>query len=297
MTATLRLRHIVDSLWPLRGLWFALPLLAGPGLGGLSAGRSLAVRLVIDVALWATWGSGLVALLVPHPVGLTWLRLCGPALLAGELAAVVVGPRSSNAAALGLATALATWIVASAASTADTMVDGASYGHERRLCLRTPVPLLLGPLPVAAVTFWLGLLAGPLLVADKRWLLGAAATVPGWTAAVVVARRIHALSRRWLVFVPTGLVLHDRFVLAEPVLFPRPRVNRLHLALAGTTAVDLTAKAAGLRVEIEFSTPVAVSLREGRHGHKDCELSNVLVAPLRPGALLRAAGEHRLKVS
>ena len=300
MTATVRLRQLVASLWPLRGLWFVLPLLAGAGLNGLTTGRSLPIRLVIAVGAWAIWGIGLVAVLVPHPLGLTWLRLCSPALLVAELW-VLVGPGrpagASAAAAVGAACALATLLLVYFARTADAMVDGASYGHERRLCLRTPLPLLLGPLPLAAAAFWFGLFTGPLLCAANRWPFGIAATVLGWPAALVAARRIHALSRRWLVLVPTGVVLHDHYVLVEPVLFPRPRVSGLHAARRDTTALDLTARAAGLPVEIEFGTPVMASLRQGRRGRHDCELTRILVAPLRPGALLRAAAAHRLKVS
>lgn len=296
MTPVLRLSHLAQTLWPLRVAWTALPLVAGPGISGLATGRSTAVALVLQIVLWGGWGAGLVALLVPHPLSLTVLRLLVPALLVVALIELA-SPERSVANVMALAAAVVVGLGVYSPHTADTMVDGASYGHELRLCLRTPLALWAGPLPLAATVLWLGIVTGPLLLAARQWVFGTATAVIGWAAAAVVAPKLHALARRWLVFVPTGMVLHDHSLLSEPVLFPRPRIRLLSPARPDTTAVDLTAGAAGLVVEVELSTPVAASLRDGRRGHKDCELTSFLVAPMRPGALLRAASQRRLAVA
>ena len=43
------------GLWPLRLLWFGLPLLAGPGFSQMLDGRSAAVATVSEIGLWLMW--------------------------------------------------------------------------------------------------------------------------------------------------------------------------------------------------------------------------------------------------
>jgi hypothetical protein len=176
----------------------------------------------------------------------------------------------------------------------ELFVNGSSYGDERRLPLRPPALLLLGPVPLAWAVCVAGVVAGPLLVADGRWLVGVPVTLAGLALAAGAARALHGLARRWLVLVPAGLVVHDPLTLVEPVLCTRRLVARLHAAPADTTALDLTAGARGLALQVDLTEAVPAARRQP--AGEPVELVSFLVAPSRPGETLRAAGGRRLPV-
>ena len=73
---------------------------------------------------------------------------------------------------------------------------------------------------------------GPLLLAARQWVAGGVLTVAGVVVVVVLARALHQLARRWLVFVPAGVVLHDPLGLVEPVLLIRAHVRSFAAALS-----------------------------------------------------------------
>src|SRR5436853_356968 len=96
-----------------------------------------------------------------------------------------------------------------------------------------------GPVQVAtSALLWVGWLAAPaagiLLLAAKQWVAGAIVLVLANGAAFVAVRALHGLSRRWVVFVPAGVVLHDPMATADPVLFPRQVIETLRPAPADT---------------------------------------------------------------
>ena len=109
---------------------------------------------------------------------------------------------------------------------------------------------------------------------------------------------IHRLSRRWLVLVPAGLVVHDHLALADPVLLRRTTVRELGPAPAAPTRRhrgDLTLGAGGLVVEVGLAQELDLPLAVGQ-GRKRTVAARpaaaFLVAPGRPGAFLRVAGER-----
>src|SRR5205085_10800148 len=124
----------------------------------------------------------------------------------------------------------------------DEFVGGSSYGPERRFSLRTPVPLLLGPVELAWLAVVVPAVAGPLLLAARQWVAGALLLAVGAVAARWSVRSLHLLARRWLVFVPAGLVVHDPMVLTDAVLFPKRMVSSIGPALADTAdgALDVS---------------------------------------------------------
>jgi hypothetical protein len=103
---------------------------------------------------------------------------------------------------------------------------------------------------------------------------------------------VYWLARRWVVFVPAGLVLHDAQVLAEPVLFRRQIIDQLGPALADTDAIDLTAAALGLALQVDLGTPAEVR----RPRQKGEELQSFLITPSLPGAVLEEAERRRIRV-
>jgi hypothetical protein len=282
--------------WPLRLLWLTLPLLVGPALSAALASHDRPVRLVSEGAAWLVWAGVLVATLVPHPMGLTALRLAVPTLVAVGMWAAFASPNQGVAEIVAPLAALATAAVALAPATTDRFVDGASYGPERRYALRPPGPLLLGPLPLAWALVVVGVMAGPLWLAAGRWATGLLALAVGWPLAAALVRAVHGLSRRWLVFVPAGFVVHDRAALLEPVLIARDNLAGVGPARVDTTATDLSLGAFGLVLEARLRRSVEVALRTGRRTADTTEVTAVLVSPLRPGAVLREAGERRMAI-
>ena len=214
--------QLLTGPWPARLTWALLPLAVGPALGAALDGSTRAVALTGAVLAWGTWAAVLVAVVIPRTVSLTALRIAAPAALATAIWAGLVGDvRWADLA--GVAWAAVAVLAAFAPTTGDAFVNGSSYGDERRLPLRVPGALLFGPLPVA----WAVAVAGPvgtaLLLAARQWVAGLALMVVGLPAAVLAVRALHGLARRWVVFVPAGLVLHDHHALVDPVLFPRCR--------------------------------------------------------------------------
>src|SRR3954468_7970452 len=80
--------------WVLRAMWVALPFTAGPTLEAALRQHSFPVALAGGIGLWVVWALVLVALLVPHPLGLTLVRVVGPAAVAGCIAAALDGHAS-----------------------------------------------------------------------------------------------------------------------------------------------------------------------------------------------------------
>ncbi len=295
MTTLLRLR-----LWPLRALWVVLALATtGPASDALDD-RSTTVAATAAVAAWTLWGAALVALLVPRTLSLTVVRILVPAGAVGAILAVAAGAESTVAdgatvmvGALSIVAVLAPW-------TTDAFVDGSSYGPERRIALRTPLALVL----VAAMTWTVtvtGAAGALLLVAARQWAAGLGAVVLGSAIVWLGARSIHQLSKRWLVLVPTGLVIHDPLVMPEPQLFLRQTMARLGPAEAEVgedlATEDLTAGASGLLMSITLSEPVELLVRDGRRATTLRPVDRVLFSPALPVQFLTEARQRRLPVA
>ncbi|MCE2531472.1 MAG: hypothetical protein J4F44_03175 [Acidimicrobiia bacterium] len=284
---------MIGKLWiaGLRALWASLPWSAGWLLGEALEDVSGAFATTAGAGAWSLWAVGLTALLVPHTTSLTALRILAPGVLAAACwAAAVTG--AGTAVALGLACGAATAIGALSPLVGDRFIDATSYGHERRLALRAPAAVLVGVLVPTWVLTLGGMAAGPLLWAAGHWVLGPLVTVAGWLIAVAGMRALHSLARRWLVYVPAGLVLHDRLALAEPTLFRRPVIAAFGPAPAGSDARDFTAGAGGLLFELRLAEPV--SLTPARSGGAPEKVAALLVAPTRPAAVVAEARRRRI---
>ena len=267
--------------WALRAAWAVLPFTVGSALADALADRSRAVQVAASSLAWVAWAAVVVGTLVPHPVSLTAVRVAAPAALA---AAAWTGS------AVALVAAIVVVGIAFAAETAVHFVNGPAYPNERRFPLRPPGMLLFGPLEVAWASA-VGLpVAGALLVAAGRVVLGVVVVAVGVPVAVVLLRAMHGLSRRWVVFVPAGLVLHDTMALADPVLFQRKVVEDMRLAPADTDSLDLTKGALGPAIELVLREKVPMVLTTpGRRGGEPGASARLLFSPTRPGAVLTEA--------
>ena len=280
----------------LRALWLTLPLTVGPAVEDALTGVSTPVGMVAALGLWLAWAAVLLALLVPRIISLTVLRVALPALVAVTVAAAVRG--GVEAVDLLAVTVAAVVVVVGAWPTVGAdLVDGSSYGPERRLPLRVPPTIALGPAPLAVAAVLAGLAVGPLLLAARQWVLGGLALVVGVGLAGLAARSLHGLSRRFLVFVPGGVVVHDPMTLVEPVLLPKGRLASIGPAPADTDAEDLTMGAGGLVMELRLQAPSdLVRRRPGRAPAEVVSTAAVLVAPTRSAAVLAEAEERNLPV-
>jgi hypothetical protein len=243
------------------------------------------------------WAATLVVVLVARTSSLTIARVVVPATVpAAAWAALAADDPGTATTVVGLVAATATTVAALLAPAGEAFVDGSSYGDERRMPLRPPGVLLLGPLELTWAVAVAGLAAGPLLLAFEQWIAGAVVTVVGVPLAVFAMRALHRLSRRWLVFVPAGFVVHDHLALAEPTLFPRNLVSALGVARRDTTATDLTVGALGVALEARLSEPTSVVPTRREDSIEPIELVAFLVAPSRPGAVLLEARRRRISV-
>jgi hypothetical protein len=275
-------------LWSLRAAWAALPLLAGPSFATALHDTSRPVQLTAAVGLWAGWAAGLLLTLVPTPASLTLLRTLAPAVPIATAVAFVREPGLGAGVALAGASFAA--VLAFTAEVGQQFVQGGAYGDERRFLLRPPGALVLGPLEILWLATVGGLAVGALLLAAGAWLPGGLLVALGAVLAIPVIRRFHGLSRRWLVLVPAGVVLHDHLLLVETALVRRQQLRSAALALADSEAADLTGGALGVAVELRFVEPQTLIVAGSSRSRTGTAIHAVavLVSPTRPGAALAA---------
>lgn len=289
------------SRWAPALIWLSLPLTAGTSFAHALDQRSAPVTLTAAIGLWSIWVIGLIAALAPSSVSLTTIRIVMPASVAAAAWAAILAPNGADVAesfALGITSMCA--VLSLSAPVGYTFINGSSYGDEQRFPLRPPGPVVLGPLELVWVAMVASVLAGPLLLAAKQWIPGAIITVLAIGLCVVGARALHQLSKRWLVFVPAGLVLVDRTSLLDALLVQRHVVSSIGVAEEDSVAIDLSAGAIGPQVELRLSTTDAIiptPARRDRHKMiEPIDIDAVRFTPSRPGWVLDAAKERRLSV-
>jgi hypothetical protein len=277
----------------MRLTWLTLPFTAGGVFADALDERSTAVQLTIALLAWTAWVIVLMGLLVRRPVSLTALRLIAPL----AFAACVIAAVDTERGLIALALTGIPLVLAFLPETGAWLINGAAYGDERRYPLRAPGALLAGPLELTWMVFAAAVMTGPLLVAARQWIAGALVTAVGVVVAAWTARAMHALSMRWAVLVPAGLVLKDHMTLLDPVLFLRNDITGLGPAPADTEALDLTARSPGLAVELRLvEAATLVLVKPGRKETSAVHAFSMIFTPTRPGALLADAGTRRIPV-
>lgn len=283
-------------VWATRLTWLLLAAVGGAAFGDALASHTRGVQLVATITLWTGWAVVAAALAIPSTVSLTVTRSLAPvSLVVAVMAAFGTDSTAAVASCVGLA-ALSCGFIATG-EFGQEFVQQSAYGDEQRFVLRPTVTTVLA----VAITWpavCAGAVASTLLLGAGQLLIGvpvaAATIVAGW----FLAQSYHRLSRRWIVLVPAGLVIHDQLVLAETVMLQRSTISRCCLAPADTQAADLTGPATGHAVEVSVREMVTI-VRAGTRatpGGTALHASAMLVAPTRPGNLLRAAAANGLPV-
>lgn len=253
-------------LWLARASWLVVALCAP--WWSLSDGRSVAVATALQAWGWGVWLIVGASLLVPTPASLTAIRITVPIIVAQSIAVIWHGDPTQNAflQAFAVAGAVVTWRLSYNPIVVDDMVQGGAYGQEIRFALRTPWPHVL-PAIVAWLIFVGSLTIGTLLLAAQQWIAGVLLTAIGVALVRTVPKRIHRLSRRWLVLVPAGIVIHDHMVLAETMMLRRHNITFLNLVDVAGEEADLTGGVLGSRLVVGarnadkvILTPIAARL-------------------------------------
>ncbi len=297
---TLVINQLLDraGLWPLRILWALAPLAAGPAVAQRLDDRRDAgadgAALAVEIVLWAAWFLVLVATLTPSPISLTAVRLAVPTVVVGALLLLLA---DGGGAALGaLVWALVTAAIAFLPLVGDRMINGSAYGSERRMALRPPAYVLVGPVQLSWAFVAAGFLGTVALVLAERWVLAAIVAVVGGGLGWAGSRIVHQLARRWIVFVPAGFVLKDPMHLVDAVLLRRNQVAAVGPALATESGrTDVSGGARGLALEVELKEPTPVSIRVGGEA-TNLEVTNIVFTPTLPGAMLSEARIRGLKI-
>jgi len=286
------------TLWAARAAWLAVAVIGGRAVGDAIDGRSGPVRAVATIGAWTGWGVAAVALAVTGLVTLTTVRTVVPTAIVVAGVTAVAGAPAGSVLALAVPAGVTAVLVA-AADTGHVYMQASAYGDERRFGLRPPLGYLV-PTVVSWAIWTAALLAAPLGWASRAWVLAAVATVVLGVGSWALPRRWHQLTRRWLVTVPAGLVVHDPVVLAETLMMPTREITGI--AVIGPTrdgtAFDLTGPTPGVSVAISLTemTTAVLAPRPATPRGTAIHLAALLVAPSRPGAVLREAARRGVPV-
>lgn len=282
--------------WVLRVVWIGVLVVGGAAIDEATSSSGDFFGDVVRYSSLAGWFAGVCAMALPAVVSLTAVRLIVPIAVPVGIVALVGGADTTAGTAL-LALATLGVVVAYSALLGRGFVQASAYGEEDRHLLRPPAAYALAA--CLSWTAWAATtIAAVLLFADRNWVIGVILGAAAIAGAVLGWPRWHRLSRRWLVIVPIGLVIHDQLVLAETVMLRRQEIAGIRLAPVGTEAADLTGPASGHAIEIathESTTVIFAATPTAPQGTA-IHLRSCLVAPSRPGQALRGAVRRRLPV-
>lgn len=283
--------------WVARLAWILVAVTGGSAVESAVDDRSSAVAWTAAIGGWSLWAVAALGLAIASVWSLTIVRLLVPLASVATIASGLGGAPATDLALLGGPAIVA----AAAVMTAEfgrQYVQASAYGDEERFPLRFPVGA--GMAAIAAWLVWApATIAGPMLVAAQSWIAGGLLCVLAIAGAVLLGPRWHRLSMRWFVLVPAGVVVHDPVVLADTFPLRTAQVASIGLAAADTEAADLTGPASGYAIEVATSESVTAvfAFTPTEPNGKAIHLTSFLIAPSRPGLVLRSAHARGLPVS
>ena len=229
-------RLLTHIAWPVRVLWIAFAL-APNGFG---------------IVAWILWAVVAIGTWIHHPISLTTVRCLAPIVVFYS----AVYALSESLSSLNIAVVTCGIISLMLMFTADygsAHVQAGACGNERRFLLRIPAPVVLPTLITWALVATV-LVVLESAVQSENYVLG----IPLLLALIAMswkfAPQMHRLSKRWLVRVPAGWVVHDDLLLAENLLVRSHNLVAINFALADSEALDLSGMTRGV--------PIQISLRE-----------------------------------
>lgn len=281
--------------WIARVVWLVVAIVGGQAIGEALDDQSRSVQIVGTVGAWAGWAVAAGALAVAGVATLTVVRTVVPGSLVVTVAALFGGADPGVALVLGVPAAVCSALVGSA-EFGRVYMQASAYGDEQRFGLRPPIGYLL-----AGAVSWLlaatAIVVAPLAWAAQAWIVAGVSTAFAVGGLAVLPIRWHQLSRRWLVLVPAGVVVHDPVVLNDTLMMPARIVASITLDELGTArqhAADLTGPTPGVAVEITLNkqtTAVFAASPKNPTGTA-IHLSALVVSPTRPGSFVAAARQR-----
>ena len=240
-------------LWVARAAWVALALVPH-GIAPTLASHGRSAQLVFTLAAWALWGLGTLAIFWLSPYSLSALRMVAPLATAGLVGFLFASLSTYAEIALsdvawplvGVAIAVLAFVCIFLPAFGSLHVQASAYGDEKRLLLRVPAAQI-APIAVSYLVMVAFPVATLFALGGEVWWLAALCLVPTVVIFRVIPKRLHRFSRRWLVVVPAGVVVHDELLLAETFMVRTTAVTRVELNATSGEALNLTGDIAGVR--------------------------------------------------
>ena len=243
--------------------------------------------MTITVVGWTLWALVAIATWIEHPISLTITRTISP-FVVGRLLVALPASDWEPARIIGATCAVIALMVMATRDYGSRQVQAGAYGDEKRYLLRVPAPVMLPAFLGWAVCIG-GLVAALLGVSGDNLVVAGIGLVVTILATLQVGPKLHRLSRRWLVKVPAGWVVHDDVILAENLLLRTHQIVSMVPALSTTEAFDLTGYTTGVPLEISLRDTTDVRLSElGARLAKTTDVVHaraLLVAPTSPVAV------------
>lgn len=275
-------------LWTLRGAVALLPFTIGSALSDW-----LQTHVTHDIPVflfaWITWAALLLSTLVPHPMAKTTARIISVALVG----IAFLLPQARNHPVYVLH-ALLILVLAESPYANMWWINGTAYPNERRYSLRLPSMLAIGPLLITYAVVIAVPVAAVLLYANAEWAPAIICTLLSIPVLFFGVQAIHQLGKRWVVFVPAGVVLHDPMSLVDPVLFERAVIEKFAPATADTDALDLTQSALGMPIELDLTEKVPMVLSRAFGNAESGSSARLMFTPSRPGEVLAEANRRKI---
>mgnify|MGYP000029102222 FL=1 len=229
-------RLLTHIAWPVRVLWIAFAL-APNGFG---------------IVAWILWAVVAIATWIHHPISLTSARCLAPIAVICSIVYSLNESLSSANIAVSTCGIISLMLMFTAEYGSEHVQAGA-YGNERRFLLRIPAPVVL-PTFITWALFAIATIALESAAQSSNYLVGIPLLLATCAAIWRFAPQMHRLSKRWLVRVPAGWVVHDDLMLAENLLIRSHNLSAMEFALAGSEALDLSGMTRGV--------PIQLTLRE-----------------------------------
>lgn len=244
-------------------------------------------KVLASISLWALWAALLASVAIPSSITLTALRLLAPAHTA--IVIVIAASDLDTGSAIAVVLTVAMSSVAFMAETGSFFVQRSAYGDERRFLLRCPTPMAV--VQVLMWLFWMSsAIVGALALVNRAWVAGGLLTALAVGGVALLPQRFHRLSRRWLVGVPAGIVVHDHVLLAETAMFARNALAAIEMTRGpiGDDA-DLAGggRAPGLRITLHDFDTVVLTASSDHPGGRAIHVRSFRIRPSRPGLALR----------
>jgi hypothetical protein len=244
--------------------WVALALIPS-GIAPTLASHGRSAQVVFTLGAWALWGLGTLAIFWLSPYSLSALRMVAPLVAAGLVGFVFASLSTFNEVAfgdvawplVGVAVAVLALVCIFLPTFGSLHVQASAYGDEKRLLLRVPAAQV-APIVVSYVVMVAFPVATLFAVGGEVWWLAALSLVPSVFLFRVVVKSLHRFSRRWLVVVPAGVVVHDELLLAETFMVRTSSVTRVELSATSGEALNLSGDVAGVRRQMML----VIQLRE-----------------------------------